>query len=621
MTAVYDPLVVGMYDPVRSPMTRRPSTVVEAVETFLLNLSNPVNATILDGQGVGTIQRNPILISVTVTRTTGKVPLAVGFNATATVSGHTTNPSHDLLYFWNFDDAAGETWAHGPNTGLDKNVAFGPVAGHVFKTAGVRNPQLVVLDGRGNSASLSVTITGTAWAAADTIYIANGALPVAGVNGVESGATYYNESTWAGVASRWATNKRIMLKRGDTWACAASTAVPAGCQIDSYGSGTYATVTSSGDNQVPFSLNAGQNDVRICNVQHTGPRTNIADSGTIYTSNTPPTNLLVLNVVSTGTTYGLITASGTANEIFIQDCDFQEHDSNGVGYLASNICLYVSHVYGLYILGSKFSKAASHTVRLNGVQRCVVDSCHIDEPAQNLGTSSHALTIREIGDNTGTWPGEWTEDVVISNCYIASDRVQWTFHIHHAGALFAGRFRRILVERNFIDAKNLCFITEAQETLTFRSNICITQDWDNAIIVYNGNTATPDASPDPDGLQFYNNTIYCTRAGMFNAFQLGGSVTAITNTVIRNNLIYAPNSTSRSLIATTGTVTGTIESNNSSAAQMLSTRPWASATPVLPIDFTPTNYAIGAGLFDYRSQRDFFNARIAAPVDMGAIQT
>lgn len=595
--------------------------VAEATETFFLNLSNPVNATILDGQGVGTIQRNPIIPSVTVTRTTGKASLAVGFDATGTVSGYTTNPSHDLFYAWSFGDVAGETWAYGATVGLDKNAAFGPIAGHVFKSAGSFNWQCIIIDGRGNTATSSGTVTVSAWAEADTIYIANGTLPVSGVGGAGVGATYYNETTWSGVVSRWAANKRIMLKRGDTWACTSNGYIPDGCEINSYGTGTHATVTSSSANQCPFGNNTGANDTRVCNIQHTGPRSNIADSGTLHVTVTSPTNLLALNVISNGTTWGFLNGSGIpVNNVFIQDCNFLNHDSNNVSPIGTNICVFLTKGYGVFILGSSFDKAYSHTVRISGAKRLVIDSSNIAGPAQDLSVGSHALTIREIGNDSGVWSGEYTEDVVVSNCFIASERVQWTFHIHHTGPVWAGRFRRILVERNFIDADKLGFITEAGETLTFRSNIIKSNSWENAVILYNGNTATPDASPDPVGIQFYNNTIYSLKSGVFNAFKLGGSVTSISDTVIKNNLIYAPNATSPALIENVGTVTGTLESNNSSGAQMASTRPWATATPTTPTHYTPTGYALGAGVWEYRSQRDFFNTPITSPVDIGAIQ-
>lgn len=581
--------------------------------TFNVLLSNPVGCTISDSTIAVTIQSNPIIPRVSLSRTTGKAPLAVGFDATTTTSPLTTNPNHDLFYAWSFGDAAGETWTYGATTGLDKNLAYGPVAGHVFKTDGTFTWMLTVMDGRGNIATSSGSVVVSDWATADTIYIANGALPVAGANGVPVGATnLYNETTWVGVAARFAANKRIMLRKGDTWACGATTVVPTGCEINYYGtSGAIPEVTSAGATQTPFSLNAGQSDVRICNVKHTGPGPSVAGSFMVHTSNVTPTNMLLLGLESNGSTSGLLTESPEINEVFVQDCYFHEYGDTGI---SNNIALYVVHGYGVYVLGSFFDRAPSHVVRISGGQRIVVDSCKFRRP-DGSAAGRHALTIREIGGGP-TWGGLYTQDVVVSNNDIDSSGTasDWTLHIAPTNTGVAGRFRRILVERNMVVSDNRCFTTSVGETLTVRSNIFKTTGYADAVSLGNGSLV---GDPDPVGAQFWNNTIYKTGSGAFAGISLGATV---TETIVKNTLVYAPNATTPTAYSTTGTSVDTVGSNNSSDGQILGTRPWSAVTPSVPSDYTPTGYALGGGVFDYRSQKDFFNAAITAPVDMGAIQ-
>ena len=591
--------------------------VAEATESFFLNLSNPVNATILDAQGIGTIQRNPILASVTVSRTTGKAPLAVAFDATATVSGHTTNPSHDLYYIWSFGDVAGETWTYGATTGLDKNAAYGPVAAHVFKSAGTFNWQLTIIDGRGNVATSDGTVTVSAWATADTIYIANGTTPAQGVNGVPADATErFNETTWAGVASRFAANKRIMLKRGDTWACGATTYLPTGCEVNSYGAGTFATVTSAGATQTPFGNNTGASDTRVCNIKHTGPGPSVADSGMVASDSTAPVNTLLLGLESDGSTWGFLNAAPTIENIFIQDCYFHDYGDAGI---SNNIAIYIHAGYGIYVLGSSFDRAPSHLVRFAGANKCVVDSCKFRRASMN-NTGRHALTVREFSNDgsPGTWNGLYTEDVIVSNldidCTTGGDS-QYTLHIQPQNTAYAGRFRKVLVERNHIRSLNRAFHTQVGETLTVRSNILVTSLTDADDAAWLGNDSAV-GNPDPVGAQFYNNTIYSTGTGAFSAISLGATVTGCT---VRNNLVYAPNATTPTALLMAGTSTDTVNSNNSSNAQALSTRPWTLASPVNPVDFTPVNYAVGAGLWDYRCQKDFSNVTMNSPVEIGAI--
>lgn len=596
--------------------------------TFNVLLSNPVGCTISDSSIAVTIQSNPIIPRVSLSRTTGKAPLAVGFDATTTTSPLTTNPNHDLFYAWSFGDAAGETWTYGATTGLDKNAAYGPVAGHVFKTDGTFTWTLTVMDGLGNIATSSGSVVVSAWATADTIYIANGATPVAGANGVPVDATnLVNATTWANVAAQFAANKRIMLRKGDTWACGATTSLPSGCEVNAYGtSGANPIVTSSGATMCPFDLvTTGAVDSRICNITHNGPGPNVANSGMVTQRIAASTHLLMLGLESNGSTFGFINDAPSVNETFIQDCYFHGYGNAG---LATNIAVYATHAYGIYILGSFFDQAPSHVVRLSGVQRCVVDSCKIRRP-DGGGAGRHALTIREIGDNTPTWVGEYTQDVVVSNNDIDSSGTTglYTLHIQNTTSGNAGRHRRVLVERNMVVSDNEATSFAVQEMLTVRSNIFKTNGASSGVGVGSSSTLTSDGGPGNPSVivdpQFYNNTVYAGSSGAFAAFSVGTTQvgSGVTGAIIRNNLIYAPSTTAPTLLSTGKQgVTGTVADHNSSDAQMLSTRPWTAVTPSVPADYTPTGYALGAGVFDYRSQKDFFNAAITAPVDMGAIQ-
>lgn len=581
--------------------------------TFNVLLSNPVGCTISDSSIAVTIQSNPIIPRVSLSRTTGKAPLAVGFDATTTTSPLTTNPNHDLFYAWSFGDAAGETWAYGATVGLDKNAAYGPVAGHVFKTAGSFTWTLTVMDGLGNIATSSGSVVVSAWATSDTIYIANGVVPTAGDNGVPADATnLVNATTWANVAAQFAANKRIMLRKGDTWACTAMSYLPTGCEVNAYGeSGANPEVTSAGADQTPFGMSSGPSDVRICNIKHIGPGPGVLSSGMVATSIATPTHLLMLGLESSGSTFGFLTSSPEVHEVFIQDCYFHGY---GVTGDPTNIAVYAVHCYGIYLLGSFFDQAPSHVVRLSGAQRALVDSCKFRRP-DGAGNGRHALTIREIGGGP-TWGGLYTQDVVVSNNDIdsAGTASDWTLHIAPTNTGVAGRFRRILVERNMVVSDNRCFTTSVGETLTARSNIFKTTGYADAVSLGNGSLV---GDPDPVGAQFWNNTIYSTCSGAFAGISLGSTV---TGTIVKNTLVYAPNATTPKAYSTTGTSVDTVGSNNSPDYDIKNTRPWSAVTPSVPVDFTPTGYALGGGVFDYRSQKDFFNAAITAPVDMGAIQ-
>lgn len=209
--------VYGGYNDVLSALMGK-GAISEAIETFRLNLSNPSGgATLAKSFGTGTIQQNPILLTATTSRSTGRAPLSVGFDATGTTSALTDNPSHDIYYIWDFGDDKSETFTRGATPGQNMNVSYGDVAGHVYKTAGTYTWNVTAMDGNGNVQTKSGSVTVSDWALADTYWVANGTVPVAGVNGVPVGAVNCSsQTTWAGVVALWADNKRVMLKRGDS---------------------------------------------------------------------------------------------------------------------------------------------------------------------------------------------------------------------------------------------------------------------------------------------------------------------------------------------------------------------------------------------------------------------
>lgn len=579
-------------------------------------LSNPTGGlTIGDGTGVCTIQSNPIIPNVSVSRTSGKAPLAVGFDASGTVSGLTTNPSQDLFYLWNFGDENGETWAYGANPGLTKNLAYGDQAAHVFKTSGTKTWNLTIMDGNGNVATTGGTITVSDWALSDTIYISNGATPVAGSNGVPIGATnLFPETTWAGVAARFAANKRIMLDRASTWACTATTVVPAGCQVDSYGAGTRATVTSAGATQTPFSLNNGQADVRIVGIRHVGPGAGVADSGMVAMTITDAPNLLMLNLESDQSTFGFLASVASSTNTFIQDCNFHDY---GVTGISTNIAVYFTHAFGCYMLGSNFDGAPGHLVRISGSQNFVVDSCRFRRPElNNSAPFGHALTIRGIGDGTAVWPGQYTEKGVVTNLDIDTRGTSstWSLQIAPQNTIVGERLRRILVERNLVLSDGVPLYSEVCTQLTVRGNVLGTTGADAGIILAAANTTGTPASTDA---RYYNNTVYKSGSGAFSAISLQDTV---SGTQIKNMLAYAPSATAPALWSK-GVSAGTpTASNNTSDAQMLSTQPWASGSPSALADFTPTAaYALNAGTSVPYFIDPYINTVTSTP-DLGAIQ-
>ena len=143
------------------------------------------------------------------------------------IQGITNRPFHDLEYTRSFGDPGSGTWASGAQPGVSsKNSATGPVAAHVFETPGTYTVTLTAFDGT-NTASTNTTITvrtpDAVFAGTNTICInASGS----DFTGCPSGAdTSTNSNFVTALSANPATHKRILFKRGDTFAAATSAAI------------------------------------------------------------------------------------------------------------------------------------------------------------------------------------------------------------------------------------------------------------------------------------------------------------------------------------------------------------------------------------------------------------
>jgi hypothetical protein len=95
--------------------------------------------------------------------------------------------------------------------------------------------------------------------------------------------------------------------------------------------------------------------------------------------------------------------------------------------------------------------------------------------------------------------------------------------------------------------------------------------------------------PLPVNVHVYNNTFYSNSTGSFRPIQFAEGAGGM---VAKNNLGYAPLSTSRDMVSGVATV-----SNNSSDTDILLTPAFIGAVPVAPADFRLgiASYAINAG--------------------------
>lgn len=616
------------------------SPAFTATLTALTNATGVVTTLAYINPGSGGGSFTP---AFTMSRNTGKENLAVYFDASATASAFATNAEHECKFEWNFGDESGEFWLFGGSLLQSRNVAYGPQAAHVFKTPGTHPVQLKATDPMGNVGYSTQYVYVSAWTEAETIYIASGSTPLPGFNGVPADAlssNCYNETTWAGVISRKAANKRIRLSNASTWAASTSLTCENGMQVDGYGAGSKWNVTTgTWANGAVFDVK-NRSDVRIVGGKHTGTgyghgtlEANTVGGGAGAT--TGCINILMMDMESTAS-YGLWSASTGAKPdgIFAVNCKSYDIALNGIAGGAGAIPVYIEAASRLALLGNFFDNIqSSHCTRIAGGERVVIAN---NQFSRATLTTAHCLTIRGYTNHVDTevFEGRYTEKVVICDNYLWSETSSgYLMHVAPQNDGYAERHRNVIIERNyFVSALTSTLQTQViSGTCTVRNNLFVVDSVSFCISVL----ASSDVNNgSPSDSRIYNNTGYKTSAssgfsfidiGTETSFDPGYSApTQITGLDIRNNLAYAPNDSSAKLMVIYGMTPSyrATPSNNSSDTQVRTVRPWAATTPTTYADFAPSpgSYAKDGGSTDVWVFEDFLRASITGTRDIGAIQ-
>ena len=599
---------------------------------------------------ISTPTQTPVVVPiVNVSRTSGKGPLAVYFDASQTyINLRNVNPTHEYFFAWDFGDDVGATWSYGAVTGQNKNVEYGHQAAHVYETAGTKTWTLAIMDSSGAITTTTGSITITAWTEAETIYISNGSMPTAGANGVGAGAAgYYNETTWAGVISRFATNKRVRLNNSSTWTPLSGDGykvIPAGMQLEGYGAGTAWTVSTGTDawNGV-FNLN-GVSDIRVIGGKHVGLGKGSPSQEWSFLHNTSvttaPQNVLLMNFEATAAASLVEYASDIGGSNFFI-VNVNAHDYGLTETVSTNTGAYpyfIFYIQNLAMLGCRtFNIQTGHSARM-GNRKCVISNCTFDTPRNWVGAgvpSGHLLTIRGHSNHStadiAAWNGIWTEKYNIRNNKFISPTDSWPLlHTAPQNDQDGSRLRNFVIESNYFESTDATgIITRVSYNYTVRNNIFKKTIGDYNIEVSSSSyTGTPSCI----SAKFYNNTSWKTQQTASNhglsfiGINQSNNSNAISGIDIKNNLIYAPldvadanwSGTTAAVYTTTGLATAGIVSGNSTTTQIKNTRPWAATSPVSMADYTPTGYALNTGV-TVPVLKNFFGTTITGSRNIGAI--
>ena len=532
-----------------------------------------------------------ISASLVPSRVSGVAPLYVFFDATATTAVATSRPFHELEYQWDFGNAASGSWTSTPGMpNLSRNQATGPMAAHVFEAPGTYTVSLTVLDGAGaatRSVQITVSDPNTVFAS-NTLCVGN-SQPVAGSGGCPAGAAVLQSSDFdAAINGNIASRKRILFRRGDTFTASASANVSVAGPglIGAFGSGA-APVVNATVNSTILQLSSGSTptikDWRIMDLEING-NSGAATNAFKAEGGIDQVTMLRLNIhhVHFGVQMSPDTLDnhGSAHRLWDQWAVVDSTIRNAIGG-AGGYILYFSG-QRVAVMGNVLSdsSAAEHVLRTPYIFKGVFSHNDMSKPL----ATKHVVKMQAASWFSAA-PTVYTEQILLSdNKFTSGDGGSWTVALGPMNAQTDERVKQIIVERNWFaphPGQNTALIVFAQD-VTVRNNIFHLPGQTGINVERRG------IEPPPANVHVYNNTFYSNSVGGFSPIRFVEGA----GMVAKNNLGYAPLSTSRTMVSGSAII-----ANNTSNAGILLSPGFLGLVPVAPVDFVlgALSSAINAG--------------------------
>lgn len=576
-----------------------------------------------------------ITTSASASRSSGVAPCAVFFEATATTNSLGIDSFHDILYCWNFGD--GEVaWTYGTGAGDNsKNRARGPVAAHVYETAGTYTAKVTPITvSSGGTLSIGATTSLTTTVAAAT---RSGTTYVVSSSGNFTGAPAGTQVTTSDIntalgSGRMAANTRFLFKGGETFNLSAGFTVGvSGVTFGAWGAGKPTITHTNG--AYNLSISTGVDDIIAMDLSLDAVTSGSGNVRwkTLFGNGASGarSNILMLRI-DTNKNSSLFDG-GFTDGVFLVEC-------NGQGFTggSGNVGFYAEHSSRVVLLGSRIydCTGTEHCVRHQGSTKVIVSNNTIYKPA----TSKNCVTIRgrSVYATPATWSGVWVE-----NCVVSDNIMDAGTTANPSPSVFIGpqnlnsdeRVRNVIVERNYA-AGNAPFLgSEVCSGLTVRNNLVLfesTATYPGAVMYISARNTV--GTPAGTSSYIYNNSVFEPSGGTLEfslvAISKSGTLDYATGIVVKNNLCYAPGATTDGLhsgapavvIPAALTPAYFLASNNTSNAQITGTVPGFTVPPTSTYTtWKPTaGYGINAGgyvpVFD-----DFNGAARTGAYDFGGV--
>ena len=571
-----------------------------------------------------------LVTAIAITRLTGPAPFAVNVDAINTTTPLTTRPFDECAFDWDFGETGLGNWAYGAQAGtLSKNLEQGPLAGHIYETPGTYTITLTATDGTNtdtDTVQVTVTDPDTVYSGTNTVCIANGTLPVAGVNGVPTGALCYNETTWAGVCSRMTAGKRILLKKGDSWTCVdlrgpstASSATPT--QIGAYGTGANPIVNNATNNNTCFFMNNPQSRIDVRDIKFVG--TELTNCYGVNGSTNYGFSALRIEsyLMGSALTLGTGSVGNEYGDFVVQDCNFHENFSEVVIYTpgvdtrgGGKLGIWMNNSERVSIIGNRIynMRGIEHNIRTQGVGKALYAHNLLDSP----GTGKHAMAIR--GKVAPDAP-RTTRYIRVADNLITTDNNPNIDRLTQFGpqaAQYLENIEDVIIEGNWFNAKYGTGVhSEISGKFTLRNNLFKNSMPTGYASEFTNNYTNTGGTGVPSDTRVYNNSAVAVITGTGYQFsRVYASLASLCSGVlVKNNLIYASGQTGTPVILTLdggNPNTGGGASNNSTPTQVKSVSPaFVANPPVLVTDWKLTGASYGlTGGATIPVLRDFFNS-------------
>lgn len=554
-------------------------------------------------------------------RTSGVAPLSVFFDTVETTGKNKRHWSeHEIK--WNFDDDREQRWTV---RNLDKNVALGACANHVFDVAGTYTVEVTLDDLDGNTASGTVDITVTdpdvVFAGTDTICVSSSG----NFDGAPAGATEITTADFNTAIASWGDNQRILFRRGESFNAATQTSLDVtGSTLGDFGDPNDGDPiihpTTVETTQVLFWIES--HDVRYLNIIWDGYAGTSNRNLTLFNESGEMDRNLFYGCTFQNCRYGLILGMfGTTltsgpmhyGQAFVENTfDTVEAvmcftDGNQIAYQ-----------------GNTTLNGSSHVFRNRVIDRMVINhnllsgngaGYHLIK--QHSASHSHA-TDDSFGNviDTGTIAFATSRWIIIADNHFAPSNYGWNAQISPEDTWSEQYIEKVIVERNsWINdgpSWNYNWVVACQDLL-FRNNLV--QDDSTYVLAFNHPMV-----PVRD-IRVKNVSMYATDTYGGSIIEVSEDTSEIT---VKNCSVFAPSFSGDGIVVSNdNTDTPVLEVTN----QDVNTSPYVEATPAIDGDYHARDYVpasgsvlVGAGTADDEIFNDFLgNRRDATPIDIGAL--